>query len=162
MKRAMTGVLAAAALALATAVSGIAAGAPSPTCANIVGGSAAYTDPNGDTPNLVTGGIFTETASCRGVVYTMYVVTYDAAGVQTGVVSTSMRGTGDPSNFVGPFTVSNVTAPYACVYFTSSRGPRVLDTASYGGVPCPASVDTAAPQAGVMTPGSSPAGSGYN
>jgi hypothetical protein len=161
MKRVIAGVLAAAALALAAAASGLAA-APTLTCANIVGGSAAYTDPNGDTPNMVTGGIFTQTASCRGVVYTMYVVTYDASGAQSGVLSTSMRGTGDPSNFVGPFTVSNVTAPYACVYFTSSRGPTVLDTASYGGVPCPASVDTATPQAGVMTPGSSPAGSGYN
>jgi hypothetical protein len=162
MKRVIAGVLGVAALALAMAVSGLAAGPGPGTCAHIVGGSAAYTDPNGDTPNMVTGGIFTESASCRGVVYTMYVVTYDASGASTGLLSTSRRGTGDPSNFVGPFTVSNVTAPYVCVYFTSSRGPTVYDTASFNGVPCPPSVDVANPQTGVMTPGSSPAGGGYN
>lgn len=157
----IVGALAVAAVALATPAAGVAAAPDLATCTNIVNGSATYNGPDNDPANIVSGGIFTETASCRSVVYTMNVITYDASGTQTGLLSTSVRGAGN--TFVGPFSVSNVTADFVCIYFTSSRGPTVYETAYFEGVPCPESFDpTQQPlPAGVTTPGNSPGGGGY-
>ena len=161
-KRLFAGALAVGALALATGVSAFAAGPGPGTCANIVGGGVTYFDSGAeDTPNTVTGSVSTETASCRSVVYTMHVHTYDAAGQPTGVLTDSLRGTGD--TFVGPFAISNVTSPYICVEFTARRGPTTYDTAAFNGVPCPESFDPTQPlPTGVITPGNVGAGGAYN
>ena len=160
-RRLIAGALALGALALATGVSALAAGPGPGACTNITSASVTYFDSTSeDTPNTVTGGAFTELPSCRSVVYTMHVYTYDATGVLTGVLTDSVRGAGD--TFVGPFAVSNVTSEYICVEFTASRGPTTYEVASAGGVGCPTtSFDTSAPPAGIITPGNSGAGSNY-
>ncbi len=162
-RRLTVAALAAGAVALATGVSALAAGPGPGTCANITGGGITYLDSAADTPNTVSGGVTTETASCRSVVYTMNVYTYDASGVPTGVLSDSVRGTGD--TFVGPFAVSDVTSPFVCVEFTASRGPTTYETAAFtsGGVTytCPQSFDPTNPPPGIITPGNSPAGGSY-
>jgi hypothetical protein len=129
--------------------------------ADIVGASVSY-DGEGQPPDTVTGGPRTATASCKDVTFTMFVVGYDASGNSTGILGTAKsKGSGAP--FVGQLSVSSVTAPYVCVYFTSTKGSTLYDTAPDS--MCPSSFDTSDPllrPAGVFAPGEgAPGGGGY-
>jgi hypothetical protein len=139
-----------AALALGLALSlvlvgGVAAEPKNPGCADIVDATPWYhgsADPAFE--HTVTAKVFVAEASCKNVVYTMSVVTYDGSGQSLGIVgSDSARGDGTSTSVPGDaglLTVGGVTASFACVFFTSNTGRHVYDVAADAG--CPSSFDT--------------------
>jgi len=126
--------------------------------ADIVGASVSYDGP-GQPPDTVTGGPRTATASCKDVLFTMTVVGYDASGNSLGTLGVA-QSKGSELPFVGQLSVSGITAPYVCVYFTSSRGSNVYDVAPDS--MCPTTFDPANQPPGVFAPGEgSPGGGGF-
>ena len=125
--------------------------------ADIVSASVSYDGP-GQPPDTVTGGPKTATASCKDVTFTMYVVGYDASGSSLGPLGDA-RSKGSEASFVGQLSVSGVTAPYVCVYFTSTKGSTVYDVAADS--MCPDSFDPAARPGGVYAPGEGSGAGGF-
>ena len=136
MRGRVLAIAAAAALALAAAVpaSGAGAGDAEPACADITTGSAAY-DPATAT---VTGSATTASASCRGVVYTIFVeyVSDGRTMLRRAVIAGDDDALfGEEGDLVGVFTLHGVfaDAEVVCVSFTSSRGLDVYDYAPDAG-----------------------------
>lgn len=136
MKRTVFAIAAAAALALVAAVPAGAThgGDAEPACADITGGSASY-DPATAT---VTGSVTTAAASCRGVIYTMW-VQYTSDGrtmLRRAVIAGDDDALfGEEGDLVGVFTLHGIfsDADVVCVSFTSSRGTEVYDYAPDAG-----------------------------
>jgi hypothetical protein len=130
--------------------------------ADIIGASVSYDTDLQPTPDTVTGGPRTATASCKDVTFTMFVVGYDTSGNSTGILGTA-RSKGSEFSFVGQLNVLPITAPYVCVYFTSTKGSNVYDIAPDS--MCPLSFDASDPLArptGVFAPGEgAPGGGGF-
>jgi hypothetical protein len=112
-----------------------------PTCADIIGGSASFSG------TAVTASIRTLAATCTNANYTVLVVTYNAAGHINGGGLQTQPGNGTRPIILG-YNIATEAAPYACVFFVSSIGWRVLDIAPDNG--CPLSLDLTP---GVVLPG---------
>ena len=136
MKRRVLAIAAAAALALVAALPAGAThgGDAEPSCADITGGSAAYDPATG----MVTGSVTTASASCRGVLYTMW-VQYTTDGrtmLRRAVIAGDDDALfGEEGDLVGVFTLHGVQSDTGtvCVSFTSSRGLDVYDAAPDNG-----------------------------
>lgn len=151
-----------------SAASGAGAEPGIPACADIIDATPAYHGPDAEAgfENTVTAKLTLASSSCRNVAYTMWVVTYDADGQLSGFAGADMVH-GDGTSAILPatrlFTVRNVTAPYACAFFTTSTGRTVYDVAPDSA--CPSSFDATnpdnlAPSGQILAPtGDSPGGS---
>ena len=132
MKGRVLAIASAAALALVAALPAGAdhGGETEPSCADIIGGSAAYDPATG----TVTGSVTTASASCRGVIYTI-LVQYESDGrtmLRRAVIAGDDDALfGEEGDLVGVFTLHGIfaDAEVVCVSFTSGRGMDVHDYA---------------------------------
>jgi hypothetical protein len=147
-------------LSLAVSAPGLAAGPPVPWLLpgfpDPVGGvqppCADITDfPTGATftGTLVTGTIGLAADSCpasSGIRYTMVVFTYGPLGFVSSVRWQTLTGTGEVDYpVVDGFSIATPASTYACVFFVTTHGLRVLDVAPDNG--CPLRINLANPTA---------------
>jgi hypothetical protein len=113
-------------------------GGVQPPCADItdtITGASflSASEANGIPATGVYGAIGLAAASCTNVSYTTVVFTYNARGLVSGVRFQIQRG--DGVNDVMQTFVATPTAQFACVFFVTSIGFRVLDVAPDRGCP---------------------------
>jgi hypothetical protein len=128
--------------------------------ADIVGASVSYNE------GIVGGGPRTLGPSCKDVTFTMTVVAYDSSGVSTGVIGEPRtKGSGDATGpgpyLAGVLSISGVTAPYVCVYFTSSKGMNVYDVAPDDKCPSLFTPGPTTQPGNVFAPGEGAPGGGF-